>query len=423
MKLLNLLLIVKDILKKLLNYKLKDKINLKIIFFFIIYLAKSYYHMDPVTLAEYQIGQNIDSQQELLDLLKRYQRFTSPRIEEVIKNVDPTDYGREITGGTWKLDMPYTGKSYRFIVWFLQHLYNSLKLCQWFENTDSWINGNTGRNLIQIQACPGDSYMDALIQEILPPGNYFQTASGVEVFNNSLVIWDFIITSYTLSRIDILVALNKLSSNGFLVCLSEDNNSKNSKYILKTYNKIGLEVSISQLPICIHLNEKRSLPDFSDTNNLSVFKNFIIYQQEVKKTYKQLLKSDVQKITKYDDPNHPGNISYSYADLITLCMKGIPSNLDIKDLNNIIPQNSQYIIEIKKIFDQCQWSQYKYISQISDDIWTLILGYLPCYQSESTCIKCQSMTTKQCSRCHITHFCSQKCQKDCWPSHKLLCHR
>ena len=121
-------------------------------------------------------------------------------------------------------------------------------------------------------------------------------------------------------------------------------------------------------------------------SNLSLIKNIVIDQQDAEKTYKHLLKSDLKEITKFYD--HQGNIGYSYADLIALCMKGIPSNLYIKDLNNIIPQNSQYIKEIKKIFDQNHRSQYNYISQISNDIWILILGYLPCYQSESTCIKC-----------------------------------
>lgn len=119
-----------------------------------------------MALAEFQIGQNIDSQQELLDLLKRYQRFNSDRIEEVIKKIDPIDYGRNIVTGIWKLDIPDIGRSYRFIVWFLRHLYDSLKLSQWFENTDNWINGKRGRNFIQIQAYHGDSYMDTLIQEI-----------------------------------------------------------------------------------------------------------------------------------------------------------------------------------------------------------------------------------------------------------------
>lgn len=124
-------------------------------------------------------------------------------------------------------------------------------------------------------------------------------------------------------------------------------------------------------------------------------------------------------MTKFYD--YQGNIGYSYADLVTLCMKPIPINLYIKDLNNTTPQNSQYITEIKKVFNDCNSSNYKYISEITSDIWTIILSYLPCYKSESTCVRCQSITTKQCSRCHKTHFCSQECQKFCWPSHKLLC--
>ena len=335
---------------------------------------------------EYRSGQYVVSQQDLLDLLREHHRFTSYRIEEVIKKVDPVEYGREITRGTWKFDLPETGRSYRFIVWFLQHLYNSLKLCHWFNNPEEWIKGNTGRNFIQIQALPGDSYMDSLIQEILPPGNYFQTARGVEAFNKSYINWDLIITSYILTGADIGTALGKLSFDGYLIYLSTDNNSR-CKYILKTYNKIGQEVSISHLSTCIILREWIGFPNFS-TNNLSSFKNIIINEEEVQKTYKHLLKSNLQKITKFYDHNHSDNLLYSYADLIDLCMRDIPSNLYTKDLNNIIPQNCQYIIEIEKIFNQNHRSQYNYISQISNDIWILILGYLPCYQSESTCIKC-----------------------------------
>ena len=91
---------------------------------------------------------------------------------------------------------------------------------------------------------------------------------------------------------------------------------------------MGQQISISYLPFCIHLNKKINLLNFS-SDNLSLLRNIVLDQKVVLTSFRNILISDLEHIPKFYD--HQGNISYSYADLITLCNKSIPTNLYINN--------------------------------------------------------------------------------------------
>lgn len=42
---------------------------------------------------------------------------------------------------------------------------------------------------------------------------------------------------------------------------------------------------------------------------------------------------------------------------------------------------------------------------------------------EMVCMNCDEKAKTKCSKCHMTFYCSQNCQKEDWPSHKILCQK